>query len=641
MRNTIIRLSSFIAAASLAAACNFLDPNPKTDLYGKAPYDSEASLEAGIYGVLRGFTGDAMITGNMQEFLMDCSGLVHWGYASSTPFQDANEKWTCALNFTQYSLHTYNIGQYNGFYLAVRRANTMLQELPDCPVDEVFKSKVEGECKFYRALAYFYLVRMYGDVPLILTNAENLEQANHVRTAFWEVYAQIVKDLKDAEQTMRSFDEVGQISGHAAGRPCNWAATALLSNVYLTIGSLLKHPDDNFWDPDKREAEYGVRQPDFGEALGLDDASNLAAAADTAFAKALDCADRVIEQGPYLLEPDFRKLFSWSEPSDYLSRERIFVITNNNQVSAGNYTAIRSLPQYPGGTQNYTSQNSNYGRFRPTRYMFQRWCADNGGVNGPVTHNRNIFIRCADPRFDATFIYYEYVRQLNGNLETRPIYPNTESSILGVSRETGSYFRKYLSPDYDANAGSADFYLMRLAELYFISAEAAGNLCTGKGDEYWNKALDRVETVHARARHSVDAGQPDAAFPKWDAGRFDNAADPVDSLLTDIFWDKMYELYGEGHEYWDTHRMGATWLAQKIATPLNRFLRLHEQQHTTNVGSDDRTRGYCAIQYGDRDFQYITDPQTLRKSLLLGFPDREKIYNQDIPISETNDFYWK
>ena len=124
MRNTIIRLSSFIAAASLAAACNFLDPNPKTDLYGKAPYDSEASLEAGIYGVLRGFTGDAMITGNMQEFLMDCSGLVHWGYASATPFQDANEKWTCALNFTQYSLHTYNIGQYNGFYLAA-------QKLPD------------------------------------------------------------------------------------------------------------------------------------------------------------------------------------------------------------------------------------------------------------------------------------------------------------------------------------------------------------------------------------------------------------------------------------------------------------------------------------------------------------------------------
>ena len=641
MKKIFVRLFTTAIVAGMTAACNFLDPNPKTDLYGPVVYESEASLEAGIYGIMRGFTGDAMITGNMQEFLMDCSGLVHWGYATTTPFQDANEKWVCALNFTQYSLHNYNIGQYNGFYVAIRRANKMLQALPDSPVDEAFKAQVEGECKFYRALAYFYLVRMYGDVPLLLKTSDNLTEANHPRTAFWEVYAQIVKDRQDAESSMREYDEVGQISGHAAGRPCKWAATALLSNVYLTMGSLLSHPDDNFWDPDKREAKYGVRQPDFSAALGLDDASDLAAAADTAFAKALECADKVIEEGPYSLEPDYRKLFSWTDPSDYLSAERIFVITNNNQVSAGNYTAIRSLPQYPYGTQNFTSQNSNYGRFRPTRYVFQRWCGDNGGTKGAMAHNKNIFIRCEDPRFDATFIYYSYMRQYEGVLESVALYPNTEGSVLGVNRTNQPYFKKYLSPDYDANAGSADFYLMRLAELYYISAEAAGNLCQSKGDPYWNKAMARVESVHARARHSVDPGQPDANFPKWENNRFDAAADPVDSLLTDIFWDKTYELYGEGHEYWETHRMGATWLAEKIATPLNKFLRLHEQQYTSNAETDDRSRGYCAIQYGDRNFQYFTDPQLLRRSLLLGFPDKERIYNQDIPMDETNDFYWK
>ena len=47
---------------------------------------------------------------------------------------------------------------------------------------------------------------------------------------------------------------------------------------------------------------------------------------------------------------------------------------------------------------------------------------------------------------------------------------------------------------------------MRFAEVYLIAAEAAANLSAGTGDANWQKAMGYVETIHARARHSVPDG---------------------------------------------------------------------------------------------------------------------------------------
>lgn len=636
------KILTLFAVISLLASCDFLKERPTTSLSDEVAYGTEGALEAQIFGVLRGFAGDAMITGNMNEFLMSCSGLIHWG-AAPTYLTDAQQRWTCSFAFTQYAMHPYNYNEYKGFYNVVNRANRLLEHLPDSPVGDAYKKEIEGEARFYRGLAYYYLVRGWADVPIHTKSVSNYDDAHVGRSPFWEVYALVVDDLKFAFENMRSYDRVTQISTQGAGRPCNWAAQSMLSQVYLTIATLMKHSSDNFWDPDKRQAKYGVRNPDFGGMFrGITSSSTPAQVSEAAFDAALACAEDVIEHGPYTLAPKFTDLFRWTEQEDWLLPERIFVITNSpeSDASASNYTAIRSLPKFPAGTQQRTGTNNNYGRWRPSRFVYQKWCATHGGVMGTVADNQDIYVSCGDPRFDATILHDQYYCQQEGAEQWILLYPSAGQVYRRLyDKNSEPFFIKYLDPTYNGNSGRADFYVMRFAEMYLIAAEASANLSSGPGDTYWQKAKDYIEVIHARARHSVPDGQPDAQYPKWADDEFTTEADPQEALINAIFWERVFEMYSEGHEYWDTHRMGAGWLAENIAKPLTAFLLLPEQQLESRTAATPGTLNYCIALYGSNTPPYRTASSELRGSLLLEFPNDEIVHNQAISIEDAaNDF---
>ncbi len=634
------KIFAFIFACSLLASCVFLEEKPTTTLSDDVAYGTEGTLEAQIYGILTAFNGDSMITGNMNECLMDCSGLIQWG-ANDGFLTDAQERWTCSFAFTQYSQHPYNYGAYRGFYSVINRANRLIDRLPSSPVDEGFKKEIEGEARFYRALAYYYLVRGWGDVPLRTKPVTDYEVANAPRIAFWEVYAQIVDDMKFAFENMRDYARTLEVASQPAGRPCKWAAKAMLSQIYLTIGTLTAHADDNFWDPAKRTARYGVANPDFSKSLeGITSGSSMKEVSRKAFTEALACAEDVIQKGPYKLADDYRQLFRWTEPEDWALPERIMVLTNSPEsgVSAANYTALRSLPRCPEGTANVSSSNSNYGRWRPVRFVFQKWCETYGGIPGEAQTNQGIFVRCQDPRFDVTIWHTGYYRQDTGTWEDLYPYPTRVYNRI-FNKDMEPFFRKYLDPSYDGNSGRADFYLMRYAEIYLIAAEAAANLSSSPGDAQWQKALDYVEVIHARARHSVDEGQPEAEYPKWEADRFLDQPDPGQALIDGIFWERIFELYSEGHEYWDTHRMGAGWLAETIAAPLDAFLLLPEQQYDNISALAPGDRSYCRAHYGSNTPPFRTNPADLRGSLILEFPEMEVTNNHAITTEDAvNDF---
>ena len=130
------------------------------------------------------------------------------------------------------------------------------------------------------------------------------------------------------------------------------------------------------------------------------------------------------------------------------------------------------------------------------------------------------------------------------------------------------YYKKYYDPTYDNSVGNADLYVMRLAEVYLIAAEACANLCESASDAYGTKAVDYVNVILERARNSVD-GEPAAEPQAWTASKFNNSKE---ALVNAIFWERCYEMPFEHHEYFDTHRMGARWLAENIAKPKNAFL---------------------------------------------------------------------
>ena len=99
-------------------------------------------------------------------------------------------------------------------------------------------------------------------------------------------------------------------------------------------------------------------------------------------------------------------------------------------------------------------------------------------------------------------------------------------------------------------------------------------------------------------------------------------------------------MFGEGHEWFDTHRMGARWLSREIAVPLNAHL--HEKEQGPGKGYNGaESKGLYAYNYLGTDFP--EDYTVLRKSLLCAFPAvTEGAYNTAIdPVADQNDYYWQ
>ncbi len=97
------------------------------------------------------------------------------------------------------------------------------------PATDAQKTKLIGEARFLRAWAYFYAVRLWGDIPLITTpQTANSTDFLPSRAPQEEVYKLIVEDLLAAEAAGLPVTETN-------GRATQIAAKSLLSKVYLTM----------------------------------------------------------------------------------------------------------------------------------------------------------------------------------------------------------------------------------------------------------------------------------------------------------------------------------------------------------------------------------------------------------------------
>jgi hypothetical protein len=88
-----------------------------------------------------------------------------------------------------------------------------------------------------RAFFYFYLVNLFGDVPLALST-DAVTNTALSRSPKADVYKQIIGDLKEARDGMNSNYPNATLLGTSTERirPTKWAAQALLTRVYLFTG---------------------------------------------------------------------------------------------------------------------------------------------------------------------------------------------------------------------------------------------------------------------------------------------------------------------------------------------------------------------------------------------------------------------
>lgn len=117
-------------------------------------------------------------------------------------------------------------------YYGVLRTNLVLEKVPAIPVmSETVRSRILGEARFLRALYYWHLVRVFGDVPLYTNVITAQESSVIARSPKQQVFDQIITDLKVAETALPV-----RYSGADLGRATRGAAKGLLANVYLWLG---------------------------------------------------------------------------------------------------------------------------------------------------------------------------------------------------------------------------------------------------------------------------------------------------------------------------------------------------------------------------------------------------------------------
>jgi starch-binding outer membrane protein, SusD/RagB family len=127
-------------------------------------------------------------------------------------------------------------------YQTIYVTNAAIEELSKSTgLTLAVRIQLEGEVKFIRAFCYFYLVNLYGDVPLALTTNY---QANAVlsRANKSAVYDRIISDLTEAQNLLSSNFLNATLLNTTTDRvrPTRWAATALLARAYLYKGEYIK-----------------------------------------------------------------------------------------------------------------------------------------------------------------------------------------------------------------------------------------------------------------------------------------------------------------------------------------------------------------------------------------------------------------
>jgi hypothetical protein len=232
MKNTFSHKTILLLVAgsfAVLTSCNKLTENPKSIIvsgqFYKTSSDATAAVNS-VYGTLNSDpAGDFPLYGRQLNLLVE-NGSDNQTYSPSNTNPDVR-----ALGTATYISSNSRVQKvWQQLYYGINRANIAIDNIPAVAMDTTLRARLVRESKFIRALLYFNLVRLWGDVPLVLHNPTSTDISNlyTARTPAADVYTQIIADLKDATNLPKSYGSAN------LGRATGGAAHALLAKVYLT-----------------------------------------------------------------------------------------------------------------------------------------------------------------------------------------------------------------------------------------------------------------------------------------------------------------------------------------------------------------------------------------------------------------------
>lgn len=222
------------------AGCKkFLDiPDPITSTTYSNTYNDDATATAVLTGIYANLANGS--AGSPQLL-----SLSFYGGLSADEFSLINNP--SNIGYTNYYRNKSDIRSaeasadfWTNSYQILYVANSAIGALTDNKVlTPAVRQQLLGEAKFMRAFCYFYLVNLYGDVPLA-TGIDQTINAKLPRTPKAQVYQQVVADLKDAKELLSEDYLDGKLQKYSPSqiervRPTKWAACALLARTYLYL----------------------------------------------------------------------------------------------------------------------------------------------------------------------------------------------------------------------------------------------------------------------------------------------------------------------------------------------------------------------------------------------------------------------
>jgi hypothetical protein len=216
--------SLFIASAViLINSCSedFLDQKPTSTLTDITYYKNVQELETGLI---------ACFGSLMTAFEIDIFGIEDIG-SDDAEKGSFNEDQYPLLDIS-FSRHLSTNGWVYGFwwdmYQLIARCNLVIDKSKGTQGDPAEIEKIVDQAKYLRALCYYHLVTVFGDIPLPTTFI-NPSDVDIKRSPASEVWDLIISDLKDATNlpTVSHWDESGRVT--------SGAVYSLLGKVYLTL----------------------------------------------------------------------------------------------------------------------------------------------------------------------------------------------------------------------------------------------------------------------------------------------------------------------------------------------------------------------------------------------------------------------
>jgi len=587
MKHKIVLLIAVIAVVATGCKKSFLEKMKSYDKYDEETvFTNEALTGAYIdriynymFGAYRSPTQAETTLGAYDDSKTRLTEEIGAGGTVGN-YINPNKTIQMASEADAYYGGTLTTGIVNNPYTRIRFANFILDNidvLGGTSLSQTFKNTAKGQAFYFRALQYYYLVRTYGGVPIVLhvQQASSTDTTLRVpRAAATECFVQINKDFDSAAALLPA---VWPSASTNYGRFTSAAAMAMKSRVTLLAASPLFNSD---WDnPGSAKwaaaLDAGLKAETFLMSNGYGLYGSTA---------------KEWEQMTYVTDNAFNK-------------EAIFsLLLSNNITSSVGYNnswenAVRPK-DYNGG-----------GGVSAPKGMLDLFPLANG--MRPTTANGYVdtfFFENRDPRFYRTFAFSgaKWGRNNAPNRNTffyrwrpsatgAPVYYGANSGNQTISP---AVVRKFSNPAADSTVGwqfsGTDIFEYRYAELLLNIAECYA----AKGD------IGNATTYLGKIRARV--GIPGAN--NYGIGTLADKYAAIEAVL----YERRVELAYEGKRYWDIQR----WLLYNGVSSTNTSANTVSKLGLTPINGTNRTGYYWqAINFTN------TDPLNAADRAILIDPD--------------------